>query len=175
MSTQTWTCKLCGETHEGLAFVFGPDAPDVWMAASDDQRTAGGLSPDQCFITVDGQQQNFMRGHIVIPVTDGSEVDDTATFVWSVWVSLSDESMALTEQHWTDPDRASLAPMFAWLGTSLPYDESTLGLPTNLHTGELGQVPSIEVDPGSPHQLARDQTDGITMHRVAEINQQLMG
>ena len=80
-----------------------------------------------------------------------------------------------TAEHWDDPRRADLPPMFGWLNTQLPYDPATLGLATHVHTREPGVVPLVEPDPGAGHPLVREHRDGMTWHRVAEINATLNG
>lgn len=165
-----WTCSLCGESHEGMATVFGAPAPDAWMAATDQERSGGDLGGDQCVITLDGTTHYFIRGHIEIPVVDSDEV-----FVWSVWCSLSRDSMRTAVEHWDDPARDRLPPVFGWLNTSLPYAAPTLSIATQVHTRAPGVVPWIELDRSADHELVREQRDGITWHRVAEINRSLLG
>ena len=165
-----WRCAVCGQAHSGLATVFGPSAPDPWVSASSEQRSAGELTPDQCVLPDGATTHHFIRGHIEIPVVDRPGT----TFVWSAWASLSEANMDLTSEHWEDPDRASLPPMFGWLCTALEYEPPTLSLPTHVHTRDPGVVPSIELDPGLDHPLAVEQREGITWHRVAEINARLL-
>lgn len=82
--------------------------------------------------------------------------------------------MTLAAQHWEDPDRVALRPTFGWLDTALPYDPTTLGLPTHVHTSPPGMVPRIVVDPSADHPLVRDQQNGLTWHGVAELNRRLL-
>lgn len=165
-----WTCATCGESHEGLATVFGADAPESWMTATWRQRRRGELGADQCIVTLDGTTHYFIRGHVQIPIVDTDEV-----FAWSVWCSPSGDSMRTTAEHWDDPQRDQLPPMFGWLNTALPYREPTLSIPTHVHTRAPGSVPLIELDPGIDHELVREQQEGITWHRVGEINATLLG
>lgn len=152
--------------------VFGPHAPDPWMAASDAERALGELNADMCVLPDgDGSTNYFVRGHIEIPVRDSRD----GPFCWSVWVSLSEESMLKQAAVWDDPARAELEPMFAWLSTNLPYEPATAPLPARLHTRAPGLVPWIELHPELDHPLGHEYRDGITLHRVAEINQQLNG
>lgn len=166
-----WTCSRCGETHDGLATVFGPEAPTAWLAASDEQRSRGELTPDQCVLPAGDTTHHFIRGHIEVPIVDR----DAETFVWSVWCSLSEDSMRTTVEHWDDVTRGDLPPMFGWLDSQLPYDQDTLGLATQVHTRAPGVVPLVEPDPGADHPLVREHRDGMTWHRVAEINEILTG
>src|SRR5215217_9048767 len=106
-----WECGVCAEPHEGLAKVFGAHAPAPWLHATPAEREDGELNADVCVLNIDGEWQYFLRGHIEIPITDAPGDQ----FAWSAWVSLSEASMQLTVDHWDDPERANLAPMFGWL------------------------------------------------------------
>lgn len=168
----TWTCASCGDVHSGLVTVFGPEAPDAWVMASDEERAGGELHLDTCVLPLGDQTHHFLRGQLDIPVHDA----DVGVFTWSVWVSLSAESWGATVEHWDDPDRAALPPMFGWLSTSLsPYDQPTNPLATHVHTRPPGLAPFIEVDPSLDHPLAREQVAGISLHRVAELNSLILG
>jgi hypothetical protein len=166
-----WRCATCGAEHAGLATVFGPAAPEPWTAASDSERAAGEINADLCLLSRgDGTEQHFIRGEIRLPVLDST----TDLFVWSAWVSLSARNMALTIDNWGRPERVGLPPMFAWLCSALPYEPSTLSRPAQIHTRPPGEAPSIELDPSIDHPLVREQVGGITLHRVATLNDQLL-
>jgi hypothetical protein len=170
-SSHSWACATCGTPHSGLAMVFGPDAPGPWMSATDAERAGGELNADTCVLPDrDGSTNYFVRGHIEIPVLDSPD----GPFCWSVWVSLSEDSMLKLAAAWEDPARADLEPMFAWLCTHLPYEPATAPLPARLHNREPGRVPWVELDPGVDHPLVHEYRTGVTMHRIAEINQQLI-
>ena len=125
-----------------------------------------------CVLPVDDATHYFLRGELPIPIIDS----DIEVFAWAVWVSLSDANMKKTVQHWEDPDRATLPPMFGWLCNWLaPYDPPTTNLAVNVHTRAPGLAPLFQLDPTSDHPLVREQVGGITMHRVAELNRLLLG
>ena len=166
---QPWSCHTCGQEHTDLATVLGPAAPDPWVYATDAERAAGELTSDLCVLTVDAQTHYFIRGQLELPVDD-PELD---LFVWSVWISLSEESMAITAQHWDDPARTDLPPMFGWLCNDLPYPEPTSPLPVSVHTRAPGVAPAVVLEPDVDHPLALEQRRGISRHRVAELNAHL--
>jgi hypothetical protein len=157
--------------------VLGSDAPWDWIAASRAQRDAGELDADVCVLPAPVPEEGarfFLRGHIVLPLTE--PVNGARSFAWSVWVSLTAESLALAYEHWDDADRAlKVPPLFGWLASELPYEPSTLGLRTQVHTRPPGLVPLVEVDPSGGHPLAREQAEGISRHRVAELNAVILG
>ena len=168
---ETWQCVTCGERHDGLATVFGPLEPDPWASATEDQRERGEINRDMCVLPIDGTTNYFVRGELQIPVVDSAG----GVFAWSVWVSLSGPNMKTTVEHWDDPERTALPPMFGWLcNWLLPYDPPTTNLPVNVHTRAPGMVPLFELDPSIDHPLVREQFAGITIHRVAELNRILL-
>lgn len=172
----SWRCEACGAEHSGLATVFGSDSPWDWHVASQARRDAGELTPDVCFLPAEDPRDGtgyFLRGHVVIPLSE--PVEGETSFAWSVWVALDGEAMQLVYDHWDDPARASLPPVFGWLRSSLPYQPSTLDLRVQVHQREPGRVPLVEVDPTHGHPLGVEERDGITPHRVAELNALVLG
>jgi len=162
----SYACRRCGERHRGLPMSYGTDAPDYWdpSLAGDKSSTLG---QEQCVIK---DEHFFVRGRLVIPVTDaaGSEFD------WGVWVSLSRESFTRALSLWTTPGREREQPYFGWMSTELPlYEPSTLSLGTRVHTQAVGQRPLVELEP-TDHPLAVEQRTGITLARVQEIAETLM-
>ena len=129
-SQQGWRCASCGAEHVGLAVAFGTPAPAPWEWASPEERAAGELNADMCVLPGPDGSSFYLRGQLEIPVVD-AEID---RFVWGVWVSLSEANMQITADHWQDPERASLAPMFGWLCTALDYEQPTVGLAAIVHT-----------------------------------------
>ncbi|TQN48598.1 hypothetical protein FHX52_1737 [Humibacillus xanthopallidus] len=162
-------CSECGVVHEGLATVFGPEAPDPWVEAPLSARVQGELGRDQCYLPWQQRLYTFIRGHIVLPISDRPD----ETFAWSVWSTLAPDDMETLEAHWDDPRRADLPPMPGRLANSLPYEESTQGLALHVRHREPGQVPHFVFAMDAEHPLAVEQREGIPWHRVAELNGQL--
>jgi len=180
-------CPTCGRRHLDLATAMGSASPHAWDVAAASQRDAGELTEDVCFLPDAGSDDSaattdpapgtsyFLRGEVALPVLDAGDV---TSFSWSVWVLLSGESLELLFEHWDDPERATrVPPVFGLLASELPYEPSTLDLRAVVHTREPGLVPRIEVERagGEPHPLAREQAEGITWHRVAELNAAVYG
>ncbi len=75
---------------------------------------------------------------------------------------------------WTTPGREKEPGYFGWLSTELPaYPQSTKNLKTTVHTDVIGTRPHVHLEP-TEHPLAVEQRDGITLHRVQEIADQLL-
>ena len=144
---------------------FGSASPALLMVSENEYEDRVDENEDQCI--VDGQHY-FVRGHIEIPVTDCEE-----TFIWSVWVSLSERSFEHMSDNWDTDGREDTAPYFGWLMSALPCYPETLHLKTSVQTQPVGCVPLISIEP-SEHPLSTEQQNGITMERVHRIIHEVM-
>ncbi|MFF1377439.1 DUF2199 domain-containing protein [Streptomyces sp. NPDC058308] len=159
-SDRGFTCSCCGEHHAELPLHYATTAPYVWDESFADAPDCL-LSSDQCVIQA---QYYFVKGLIEIPVIGSDEV-----FSWSVWVSLSRDNFSRAADLWDSPQREAEEPYFGWLSTELGlYSLSTINLKTHVHTRQVGQRPSVELE-ATGHPLAVEQHTGITMDRVREI------
>jgi hypothetical protein len=141
---------------------YGTEAPAYWDPSLVGDKSST-LGQEQCIIK---GEHFFVRGRLVIPVTDA---DPGTEFDWGVWVSLSRENFTRAMALWTTPGRERERPSFGWLSTELPlYQPSTLSLKTRVRTQAVGQQPLIELEP-TGHPLAVEQRSGITLARVQEI------
>ncbi|MER7440145.1 DUF2199 domain-containing protein [Micromonospora avicenniae] len=155
-----FTCRFCGEQHQGPPLGYGMEAPAYWSPdlAVDPLNV---LEPEICVIKGQGF---FVRGLIEIPINGTGDV-----FSWNVWVSLSKDNFFKAVDVWEQPGRESQPPYFGWLSNELPgYPLSTLNLKTNLHTRPVGERPLIELEP-TDHPLAVEQRNGIPHDRLQEL------
>ena len=152
-------CATCGQQHDELPMCLGPDAPASWYLLPPDERAQRAeLSDEVCVVD---EAHFFVRGRIVVPVTDGPEA-----FVWLVWVSLSQANFKRTFELWNEPGRESEPPYFGWLNSDLPgFTPSTLSLKTHVHTQAVGLRPEIELE-HTDHPLAVAQREGVTLAQV---------
>ena len=157
----SYVCSVCNQEHEGPPYVWGPSAPDAWAQLDNSSRgTKGEIGTDQCVI--DGEHF-FVIGRLEIPVQNQSEI-----FAWLIWVEVKREDIYDMTEKWNQPGRESTHPYQGTLANQLGlYKANTLGLPVQVHTRKLGERPFIEVM--GQHQLAIEQTDGISQFRVQEI------
>lgn len=141
---------------------YAAEAPALYYSIPDNERISRvELSSDQCIID---DQAFFVRGCLEIPVHDSTD-----PFVWGVWVSLSKNSFARTQELWTQEGREQEPPYFGWLSTELPIYPGTINLRTLVHTRPLGSRPFIELEP-TEHPLSIEQRQGIALGRVQEID-----
>lgn len=155
-----WTCSCCGKQYSELPLDVGLIAPDPWLDLTEAERAARGkLDSDICRIDSD----NFVKGCLEIPI-----IGYDGVFVWGVWVSVSEKSLATILNLWNAEIPADQPPLFAWLCNNVQEYPRTFGLKTNLHLRNNGQRPFVRLEP-TDHPLAREQREGITLNRVEEI------
>lgn len=161
-------CKCCGEEHDLSELSFGADSPFQWAMISDAERAKSLLTPDQCVIESSEGTSRYVRACLDIPIRG----EDKA-FSWGVWLSLSKKSFDEMHEHWTDPERTKLGPYFGWLSTRVPGYPDTMYLKTMVHQREVGQRPSVEVEP-TEHPLALDQRRGVDPDWLRELAEDLL-
>jgi hypothetical protein len=161
MDINGYTCRTCGQYHEGIPLSYGAEAPELWYSIPEKERlTRVERSSDLCVI--DGKHF-FILGNIEIPILKTKDL-----FVWSAWVSLSESNFKRSLELWETANRETEPPYFGWLQTILPGYTNTLGLKTHVHTRPVGQRPFIQLE-ATDHLLAVDQREGIPWQRVQEI------
>lgn len=155
-----YTCRICGQRHDGVPLAFGVEAPVYWSA--DVAATPGSALDDE--ICIIGGEHYFVRALIHIPVIGTADV-----FTWNAWVSLSADNFRRMVDNWERPGRESEPAYFGWFSNDLPgYSPSTVNLKTHVHTQPLGQRPCIELEP-TDHLLAVEQRNGMSVERVREL------
>ena len=158
-------CKVCECELSEVPMCFGGASPASLMVPDDEYADRVEENNDQCII--DGKYF-FVRGHIEIPVIGTGE-----TFIWSAWVSLSEESFIHLNENWNKEGREKSAPYFGWLSSYLPCYPKTSQIKTSVQFQAVGSVPLITVEL-SEHPLSKEQHSGITMERVYEIVHEIM-
>ena len=161
-----FTCSICGVHHESFPLCFGAPPPWQAMGITDDEVEARVVATDDhCVVDV---EHYFIRGHVEIPIVNSADI-----FAWSVWCSLSAESFNHVQDRWNDPARKGDS-YFGWLCTTLPcYDMSSLHLPTDVLSRELGVVPEIIVHE-CEHPIYGEQQNGVRIERIHEIVHSLL-
>ena len=160
-------CTSCGARHDLAEINFGADAPLQWEMLSPDERESSTLTADQCVIESREGSSFYIRGCLQVPIRETGRC-----FEWGVWCSLSERSFFEMQEHWTDPERASLGPYFGWLCTKIPMYPDTMYLKSMVHQRGVGLRPTVELEP-SGHPLAVDQREGIETARLSRIVEEL--
>lgn len=156
-------CSVCNEEHPDAPLSWGPDAPDAWVAASEAQRSEGELTSDLCILPIEDGAGCFVRGRIEIPVQAAAE-----PFAWLVWVKVQPDALKDMHEKWFALGRELTPPYEGALANQLSiYKQPTLNLPVRLYTRPVGERPFVEIT--GWHQLAVEQSNGITAERVQQI------
>ena len=163
----SYHCNTCGETHEGLPFPWGSEAPALCYEIPEIERDRRiEMSSDQCI--VDGTNY-FVLGRIEIRVVNSAD-----NFYWLAWVSVSEPDYDRMTDLWQSMGRETEPPYSCTLSSELPcYSESTLGLAAQLYTQPVGERPFVVFDL-SDHPIVIEQRNGITISRVQEIGEKCM-
>ncbi|BBB26339.1 conserved hypothetical protein [Amphritea japonica ATCC BAA-1530] len=114
---------------------FGSGSPATLMVAPEELSVRVEENSDQCI--VDGEHF-FVRGHIELPVAGADE-----PFIWSVWVSLSEQSFDHMSEHWESEGRENCEAYFGWLMTNLPC------YPETMHTENQCSISACWASPTS--------------------------
>jgi hypothetical protein len=163
--TKTWTCKTCGEVHEGIPDSYGYEAPWQWYTIPKAERTKRAfLNKDYCVID---ETDFFVRGCLEIPIVGATE-----PFLWGVWVSLSKLNFEREQQLVNDPKRTDEPAYFGWLCSRIEIHPDTAGLKTDVHTLRVGLRPLVRVE-RSNHPLSLEQHSGISTDRVVDIAEKM--
>jgi hypothetical protein len=166
MKRTSYTCKCCGQVHDGLPVSYATEAPVQWGGlAPEERKKRGQLGSDQCIID---NEFFYVKGNIRIPI-----IGESDPFVWTVWVSLSHDSFDRVSHQWEKRGREKEPPYFGWLSTDLPFYPDTMNLKTSVLTQPKGIRFHIELEP-TDHPLAVEQRDGITWDRVQEFAEKLL-
>jgi hypothetical protein len=157
----SWTCHCCGKQFDELPLAFGLDSPDPWLALTEAERESRGAISSDTYIIDD--QHFFVRGCLEIPLAGRDGI-----FNWSAWVSVSEKSFKRITDLWETDIRDGEPPFFGWLSNNITIYPDTFALKTNLYLRNHGTRPLITLEP-TEHPLAREQREGISLQRVAEI------
>jgi len=158
-------CKECNSDISEIPMCFGGSSPALLMVKEEEYNERVEENADQCIVD---EKHFFIRGHIELPVTDTEEF-----FIWSVWVSLSEQSFDHMSEQWDKEGRENSEPYFGWLMTNLPCYPENLQVKVSVQTQPIGCVPLVFLEP-SEHLLSQEQQHGISMNRVQEIAHQVM-
>jgi len=160
-----FTCKRCGEIHEGSPSIAFESPLHYHSLPADQKKSMGALDPNFCTIRHDEVVDRFIRGVLEVPIVGVAE-----PFIWGVWVSLSAQSFAKYQDTHAAPVLGD--GFFGTLCNRLPGYPDTVALPADVHVQLNGLRPLIvlhRVGDSQDHPLAIDQRDGISAERAQEL------
>jgi hypothetical protein len=165
MDPLSFICSTCGQAHSQIRDI-GFQAPDYWLGVAEDERgVRGRLTSDTC--ELDGQHF-FVHGCLEIPVRG-----ETNTFIWGVWVSLSEPNYKRYGELFEASNVENEGPYFGWLCNRIAGYPDTLLLKTNLHLRPFPTRPAIELEP-TDHPLAIHQRQGVSRVELSRIVREVL-
>ena len=135
-----WTCKCCGKQYNTLPLAYALDEPDPWRALPDEERMSRGvLSTDGCVVD---KKIFCVRARMEIPV-----VGFENSFVWGIWVLVSEHDFERIGALWNDGLRRFGGPFLAGAAFTaveaffapIAYRVQTYGLALEPRAAEYGR------------------------------------
>ena len=155
-------CSSCGEEHpdDELELTFRrPDA--IIDLPAEDWPTR--VKEDADRAAIDGERF-FLRGTLPLPVPErGSD------YAIGVWVEVAPDTFWRVIELWSSEDQVDEPPFAATLANQIPSLPSTLGLHVAMKLTGPTTRPEFHLV-AAEHQIYREQTVGITAHRIHEYN-----
>jgi hypothetical protein len=135
MVASSFTCRVCGQSHEEIPLSFAADFPDMFANLSEGERERRALiGSDQCIMD---EQWFFLRGCLEIPIIGRDEV-----FLWGLWASVKAEVFDEVSASWEEERREKrYGPFKGRLANSLSIYPESLNLKLSLLIQPVGTRP----------------------------------
>ncbi len=121
----SFVCRICGQTHQGLVTDYAYELPDVvWAIPENERKDRAKFAPDLCML----DQPFFIRCVLEIPFIDRAE-----RFGWGCWAEVDRKSFQRhLELYETD---GSAEPLHQGrIANALPGDEDGLDTPIGFNS-----------------------------------------
>ncbi len=155
-------CSSCGQEHpdDELELTFRrPDAV-VDLSGEDFLRR---VNEDADRASIDGERF-FLRGILPLPVPE------TGTdYAIGLWVEVTPKTFWRVIELWTAEEQVDEPPFAATLANQVPSLPPTIGLQVSMRLTGPTTRPEFRLV-AADHPLHREQTAGITRHRIHEYN-----
>lgn len=154
----SFVCTVCHAPHPGMPMGYRVSFPA-------ERYPDGAVVFERDGELVRAAEDRFVLANIELPVAGRPHEH----FVWTCWISLSEESYERMQRLWDRPDRAQQEPAFGFVSVALPtYEPTTFALKSRVYTRAIGLRPWVELEP-TEHPLAVEQRDGIGEERAAAV------
>lgn len=156
----TYVCSGCGQSHEGLPLVWGPDLPiDATEVPQVERRRRVRADADGCVLD---RTRFFVRGCLDLPILHEPQV-----FQWLVWVEVSRSAYGTMRSRWRQLRGRPFPETSGALAVSLGYASPTRGLSVLLTDGGSWMRPRVRV-PDTSHPLGSEQHIGLSLETAYE-------
>jgi len=160
-------CQHCGEDHEGLPMDIGFARPAAFLAVPPGQRRKRCRFTDDVGI-IDGQRY-YLRGVLPVPVRDAER-----EFVWGLWARVNRVDFERVQVLW-NVDGSKEPPFTGHLSVEDRTGYEGLdGREVLIQLRSASERPAFRLAAGDEHRLAREQREGMTLHRVVEMLGELL-
>jgi hypothetical protein len=150
--SNSFICKTCGDTHEGLPTDHGWTLPDaVWSIPEADRSSQAKFDTDCCQLG----NRFFIRCILELPFNEQS-----GYYGWGVWVELLESNFCRYVELY-DQDGSSEPVVPGQIANEIPGYPSTLGLPITVQFQDSTSRPNVNVPMSSNHPLAAQQSNGV--------------
>jgi len=158
--TDTFTCSICGENHDGLPTDCGYKLPDdIWAIPKDERASRAKYTADLCQMG----DRWFIRCLLKIPF-----VDQPGYYGWGIWVevaqSVFDRYLELYEVDATSEPLHS-----GTIANRIDGYAQTIGEPVLIQFDIAKDRPTVQFPAESRCILSAEQTHGISAARYHEI------
>lgn len=153
-------CSCCGKELGEFTLDIAYQLPDLVWAIPEEERA------DRAKFTTDLCQYGdrfYLRGILYTPIIDGDQ-----KFGWGLWAEVDEEAFQKYQAVY-DIDGSGEPPVTGVLANTPPGYVGTDRVRVQIHFGPPTERPLFVVEPG-PHLLYTEQTEGITVERVHELN-----
>ena len=154
-------CQTCGKSHDSLAVAIPVSLPTQAAMISPRKRSKRVWTNDE-MCAVDGECF-YVYGSVSLSIHD-----HPGNFTWGAWAEVDEETFLWFDDHMETEGRESQGPFRGTLGTDIPFYSCTLGMPLTVHIEPVGLRPLFVLD-DLDHDLARDQSNGVSAARVLEF------
>lgn len=152
------TCRTCGKLHDELAVAIPVTLPTK-AAMIPRARRPKRVWDNGEMCAVDGTHF-YLYGSVSLAIHD-----HTGQFTWGAWAEVDEDLFLWFDDHLEAEGREREGPFRGTLGTDIPFYDCTLGIPLTIQVEPVGYRPTFVLD-AVDHDLARDQSCGVTVERV---------
>ena len=155
-----YICQTCGKEYKGTPRDIGFQRPAEYFSVPPTERDSRcKLTKDWCVID---DSRFFIRGILFIRILDVAD-----QFGWGAWAEVAQRDFEIYYTNY-DKDGSSIPAFVGTLSGEPPGYAGLDGHQVRIQLGTSKDRPEFTLVP-SEHLLYREQQNGITLHRVAEI------
>jgi hypothetical protein len=154
-----FVCSVCGEHHDERMLDIRMGLPDEIHALDEAEREQRAWIAED-FAVLD-EEWFYVRGLLELPIPELE-----SRFAYGAWAEVPRRDFKKLQKRWLDPRQ--FKPLTCWLANELTPYVGTTRLKATLRPVSENQLPLLELEE-APHELVRDQRQGISVQRADEL------